>query len=166
MSIAPKNSIFRKAIIIDGCSTCVQMEPSNISAYRFHPALKNSLIKGNDMQKAKNRITISELIHTIIPKLKATEKLIGDTLLVLLETAGDEDEHNRRALQRQEFELEVTMIRMNLDHLMKRYAREIQEVVDATDDRPGALLRLDQHERLAIENARRLYERGQATQTA
>ncbi|WP_136064817.1 hypothetical protein [Modicisalibacter radicis] len=118
------------------------------------------------MPKAKNRITARELIHTIIPKLKAMEKLVGDTLLVLLETAGDEEERNRRLLQRQEFELEVTMIRMNLDHLMKRYAREIQEVVDATDDRPGAILQLDQHERLAIENARQLYERVQAIQTA
>lgn len=118
------------------------------------------------MQNARISISAHELIHDVVPKLKATEKIVGDTLLAMLETVSDEIERNRRTLQQQEFELEVTMIRMNLDHLLNRYARTIQEVIDAVDDGPGAILPLDQHESLAIENARRLYERAQATQTA
>lgn len=118
------------------------------------------------MRKTKDRISARELVHDVIPKLRATEKLISDTLLDMIETASDEEERSRRILQQQEFELEVTMIRMNLDHLMKRYAREIQEMIDAADDRPGALLQLDQHERFAIESARQLYQRVQTIQTA
>lgn len=79
------------------------------------------------MQNAKTSISVHELIHDVVPKLKATEKIVGDTLLAMLETVG---------------------------------------VIDAVDDGPGAILQLDQHESLAIENARRLYERVQAIQTA
>lgn len=39
-------------------------------------------------------------------------------------------------------------------------------MIDAADDRPGALLQLDQHERFAIESARQLYDRVQTIQTA
>ena len=118
------------------------------------------------MRKTKDRISARELVHDVIPKLRATEKLISDTLLDMIETASDEDERNRRTLQQQEFELEVTMIRMNLDHLLNRYAREIQNVVESADDRSGAILQLDQHERFAIESARQLYDRVQTIQTA
>ncbi len=118
------------------------------------------------MHNAKANISAQELVHNVIPKLRATEKLVSDALLDMIKTTNDEEERNRRTLQQQEFELEVTMIRMNLDHLMERYAKEIQEVVDSADDRPGALLQLDQHERFAIESARQLYDRVQTIQTA
>lgn len=113
-----------------------------------------------------NKLSARDLIYDIIPKLKATEKLISDTLVDMIKTANDEEERNRRILQQQEFELEVTMIRMNLDHLMKRYAREIQDAGESAGDHSGAILQLDQHERFAIESARQLYDRVQAIQTA
>ena len=62
-----------------------------------------------------------------------------------------------------EFELELVMIRMNLDHLMKRYASELQ---DATAGGVNVALELDQHERLAIQSARKLYERARTLQTS
>jgi len=58
------------------------------------------------------------------------------------------------------------MIRMNLDHLLKRYAKETQNVADAGGNNVDAMLELDQHERFAIESARQLYKRVQAIQTA
>ncbi|WP_087720962.1 hypothetical protein [Salinicola salarius] len=91
---------------------------------------------------------------------------MNNTLLVRAEKAGNDDERGHYQLLRQEFELEIMMIKMNLEHLLKRYAREIQDVADSDGNLTGPVLELDQHERFAIDSARKLYERARAIQTA
>lgn len=59
-----------------------------------------------------------------------------------------------------EFQLELTMIRMNLEHLLKRYQKELNAVVE--DKRHDQLLTLDAFEAMAIESAAQLYRRAQA----
>lgn len=113
-----------------------------------------------------NRISARDIVYDIIPKLEATENLVSNTLHDMISGASDNDERNRLELLQQEFELEVMMIQMNLDHLLKRYAEEIQEVIDGEGNNPGAMLKLDHHERFAIESARKLYERAHEIQTA
>ncbi|MCG7578245.1 MULTISPECIES: hypothetical protein [unclassified Halomonas] len=61
-----------------------------------------------------------------------------------------------------EFQLELTMIRMNLEHLLTRYHKELEAVVQ--DPRQDVLLRLDAFEATAIENAQQLYQRVQQLQ--
>ncbi|MEL7615063.1 hypothetical protein AAGW18_21395 [Vreelandella titanicae] len=55
------------------------------------------------------------------------------------------------------------MIRMSLEHLLKRYQQELDTVMN--DPRQDVLLTLDQHESVAIESAKTLYGRVQALQT-
>ncbi len=54
-----------------------------------------------------------------------------------------------------EFQLELTMIRMKLEHLLKRFHRELNMVMN--DKRQDVLLILDSYETMAIESATTLY---------
>ncbi len=116
------------------------------------------------MLDISERISARDLVYDIIPKLKATENLVNNTLQEMITQASDESERNRHHLLQQEFELELMMINMNLDHLLKRYAQVIQAVAESGGNNAGAILELDQHERLAIDSAKKLYERARAIQ--
>ncbi|WP_092570362.1 hypothetical protein [Aidingimonas halophila] len=112
------------------------------------------------------QITPRDILDDILPKVKATERVVNNTLKSMLEAADDSAERRRLENQVMEFELEITMIMMNLEHLMNRYAMAFQEVTDAGHRRSGPVLELDQHEVVAIESARKLYERIQEVQRA
>lgn len=117
------------------------------------------------MLKTADKVSAREIVYDITPKLKATENLINNTLQEMITQASDDSERGRRQLLQQEFELEIMMIKMNLDHLLKRYAKEIQTASDSSGKDSDAILELDQHERFAIDSAKKLYERVRAIQT-
>ncbi|WP_148253770.1 hypothetical protein [Aidingimonas lacisalsi] len=119
------------------------------------------------MTLTEHNITPRDLLDDILPKVKATERVVNNTLKSMLEEASD-DPAERRRLENQvmEFELEITMIMMNLEHLMNRYATAFQEVTDSGHRRSGPVLELDQHEVVAVDSARKLYERIQELQRA
>ncbi|MBD3896144.1 hypothetical protein IEI94_09805 [Halomonas sp. ML-15] len=117
------------------------------------------------MSMTAGGISARDLLHDLIPKLKATESFVNDTLVVMIDQAPPGEERLRRERQRQEFQLNLTMIRMNLKHLLKRHAHLLDEVSEADDLSPGQMLKLDEHERVALESARALYEQTQALQT-
>ena len=123
-------------------------------------------LQDHSTQNTDGKLFARDLVHDLIPKLKITENLVNNTLLVRAEKAGNDDERGHYQLLRQEFELEIMMIKMNLEHLLKRYAREIQDVTESDGNLTGPVLELDQHERFAIDSARKLYERARAIQTA
>lgn len=118
------------------------------------------------MSSQADTISAYDVAYDVLPKLKATENLISNTLNDMIQQSCSEEERNRLNLLQQEFELEIMMIRMNFSHLFKRYTEEIQEVIDADGNSPGVMLKLDQHERFAIESARQLYLRAHELQTA
>ncbi|WP_448128035.1 hypothetical protein [Salinicola sp. NYA28a] len=91
---------------------------------------------------------------------------MNDTLRVRVAKAGNDDERSHYQLLQQEFELEIMMINMNLEHLLQRYAQEIRNIAESDGSLTGPVLELDQHERFAIDSARKLYERARAIQTA
>lgn len=107
-----------------------------------------------------------DLVHDLIPKLKTTQNLVNDTLRVRVAKAGNDDERSHYQLLQQEFELEIMMINMNLEHLLQRYAQEIRNIAESDGSLTGPMLELDRHERFAIDSARKLYERARAIQTA
>ncbi|MHB0775268.1 hypothetical protein [Halomonas sp. WWR20] len=111
------------------------------------------------MQNPNNTLSARDLLHDIIPKLNATEKLVNDTLQAKLEESRSAEEQARVLKQQQEFQLEITIIRMNLDHLLARYADELKKFTDTGSRPPGPMLELDPHESVAINNARQLYTR-------
>jgi hypothetical protein len=106
--------------------------------------------------------TAKSILDDVLPKLKAVEDLVNNTLSTLIAQAQSNDVRHRNELLQQEFQLEITMIRMNLDHLVTRYAKELN---DAAIGSGNASLKLDRHEQFAIQSAKALYERARAIQT-
>lgn len=106
-----------------------------------------------------------ELIDDLVPKLKATEHFIGDTLVVKIRHCPDPRERDRLRGLKTEFEVELSMIRMNLKHLLRRYSTQIGAVMGDDTKQSDAQLVLDEHEVVAIENIRRLYRRSHELQT-
>lgn len=106
-----------------------------------------------------------DVVYDVIPKLKTTERLVDSTLRGRIARCADADEKARLEELKIEFELEISMIRMNLEHLMRRYSRQLEEAARNGASRQGAVLTLDAHEAVAIESARTLYRRAQALAT-
>lgn len=104
-----------------------------------------------------NTTTISalEVVNDLIPKLNAVEKHIDYMLKAVLETDKMPAHIERYAKLQAEFRLELTMIRMNLEHLLKRYSHELEAAM--SDSRQDVLFTLDAYEAMAVENAKQLY---------
>ena len=115
------------------------------------------------MSKISTTISAHKVVTGVIPKLKAVEKQIDLTIRTVINTSQPPAHIERYAKLKAEFQLELTMIRMNLKHLLKRYSQELVAVVN--DPRQDVLLTLDAYEATAIENAKQLYSRVQALQT-
>ncbi len=111
-----------------------------------------------------NATTISALyvVEELVPRLNAVDNQIEKTISAII-NAGQASQIERYSKLQAEFQLELTMIRMNLEHLLKRYSKELAAVVN--DPRQDVLLTLDAYEATAIENAKQLYRRVQALQT-
>tara|TARA_R110002049_G_scaffold102718_1_gene248471 strand:+ start:16556 stop:16915 length:360 start_codon:yes stop_codon:yes gene_type:complete len=108
-------------------------------------------------------ISANNVLNDIIPKLNAVEKLVDGTLKEIVEASRLPAEIERYSKLQMEFQLELTMIRMNLEHLLKRYHKELEAVMN--DPRQDLQLTLDQHESVAVESAKTLYQRVQELQT-
>jgi len=114
------------------------------------------------MMPDANTISAWEVTQELIPKLNAVEEQIESTLKAILNTHQEPDEIERYTKFWGEFQLELMMIRMNLENLFKRYHRELEAAIN--DPRKDILLTLDQHETIAVENARQLHNRVQRLQ--
>ncbi|MFW3614488.1 hypothetical protein [Billgrantia antri] len=115
------------------------------------------------MSETSDSLSAQALIHDLMPKFKAAETFIHDTLRSKIERCYDPAEKLRLKNLKIEFELETVMIRMNLKHLMQRYSAELVEFQEGANE--GALLELQEEEGIAIGNLRRLYQRAQEWQT-
>jgi ABC-type phosphate transport system auxiliary subunit len=115
------------------------------------------------VNKSAQAISGHSVLHDIIPKLKTVDRLVNQTLAGLIETRHDAAQTAHYEKLKAEFQLELTMIRMNLEHLLKRYRHELEAV--RNDTHQDVLLTLDAYEATAIENAKQLYRRVQALQT-
>ncbi|MGR2737467.1 hypothetical protein ACUY1T_03325 [Billgrantia sp. Q4P2] len=52
-----------------------------------------------------------------------------------------------------------------MEHLLKRYSEQLADAVDDPEGKGGIMLTLDEHEAVAIESIRRLYQRSHELQT-
>lgn len=109
-------------------------------------------------------ISARGVIHDLIPKLKVTEHFLSDTLTVNIESSPDLREKLRLQGLKAEFELEIAMIRMNLEHLLKRYADQLSKV-GAAEGKGDIILELDEHEAVAVQSIKRLYQRTHELET-
>lgn len=104
-------------------------------------------------------------MRDVIPKLRATRHLIETILNERIKTCHDEEERQRLTVLQDEFMLEITMIRMNLEHLFKRYSDQLKAASEGRQHFTSPLLEMDDSESVAIESAKRLYRRAQELQT-
>ncbi|MCO7247882.1 hypothetical protein [Halomonas sp. Mc5H-6] len=107
-------------------------------------------------------ISAHEVMYDLIPRLNALEGQINNTVEAMITASQSPVEKKRNENLKIEFELELTMIRMNLQHLLSRYQNELQAVT--RDDRQDILLALDKHETVAVQSAKALYDRVQRLQ--
>ncbi|WP_046077945.1 hypothetical protein [Halomonas sp. HG01] len=117
------------------------------------------------MSASIDLLSAHDVIFELIPKLQATERLVDSTLQARIERCTDTDERARLEELKVEFELEIAMIRMNLEHLMTRYSRQLEAVRQGEQAGNSASLTLDAHEAVAVESARTLYRRAQELAT-
>ena len=95
----------------------------------------------NDAFSTMNQIDARELMRDVIPKLRATRHLIETVV----------NERRRLSVLQDEFALEMTMIRINLEHLLKRYSDQL--AASGRDERHF------QSPILTMDDAKRLYAR-------
>jgi hypothetical protein len=111
-----------------------------------------------------NAATISAVyvVTELVPKLSAVEKQVEKMICAVINTNQVPAHIERYTKLQAEFQLELTMIRMNLEHLLTRYRKELDRVMK--DPRQDVLLSLDAFEATTIENAQQLYQRVQQLQ--
>ena len=114
------------------------------------------------MSKNVQTISAYRIINDVIPKLNAVEKLVESTLNEIVVTSRLPVEIARYSKLQIEFQLEISMIRMNLEHFLHRYQVEITAVKQ--NEKNDRLLTLDPQEMIAIESATVLYRRVQELQ--
>ncbi|SER41844.1 hypothetical protein SAMN04487958_10149 [Vreelandella subterranea] len=111
---------------------------------------------------SQKSISAHEVMYDLIPKLNALERQINNTLEAMITAGQSPAEKESTEKLKIEFELELTMIRMNLQHLLSRYRTELEAVT--RDDHHDVTLALDKHETVAVESAKALYDRVQRLQ--
>ncbi|MCE9682807.1 hypothetical protein [Halomonas alkalisoli] len=111
----------------------------------------------------RQRITLHEVVYDILPKLKAAEVMIDNTLLAILKATEEPLEQARRRDQQDTMELELFTIRLNIKHLLTRYSQDMQAMRESEENGAatgeGPVLTLDDGEAQAIEKAKMLHER-------
>lgn len=109
------------------------------------------------------KITLHEVLYEIIPKLKAAEAMIQNTLVAILDATEEPLETTRRQEQQVALELELFTIRLNVNHLLNRHSQAVQAMRDSEQSGAaigdGPVLTLDDGEAQAIEKAKMLHER-------
>lgn len=110
-------------------------------------------------------LSAHDVIFELIPKLQTIERLVDSTLQTRIERCTDQGETIRLEELKIEFELEIAMIRMNLEHLMTRYSQQLEAARQNGKTGNSASLTLDAHEAVAVESARTLYRRAQELAT-
>lgn len=102
------------------------------------------------------RISSDTLLNDLLPKLNAVEFIIGKRLTMTMARTSEPAELARLTELQREFDLELMMIRMNLEHLFKRYAAIIQP----PDKQPqNTVLDLEESEQTALQAAVNLYNK-------
>jgi hypothetical protein len=109
------------------------------------------------MKTAGATVTSHELINDVIPKLKTVEFILDSKLAAAIENSKEAQQREKYQVYQQEFQLELIMIRMNLEHLLSRYADIIKPIDGKRDE--DTYLELDDSERVALSAIINLYNK-------
>lgn len=99
-------------------------------------------------------ITVKRLVTELMPKLHTIEHIIETRLNDLIWKAPTPTRKFQLESLKDEFELELMMIKMNMKHLLRRHQTKIN-LADLDND--DTELELDDREQTAVEAAWKLY---------
>lgn len=108
------------------------------------------------MKSASATVTSEQLINDVIPKLKTVEFILESKLKAAIENSTDAQQQAKYQVYQQEFQLELMMIQMNLEHLLSRYADIIKPEGRRAEN---TYLELDDSERVALSAIMNLYNK-------
>lgn len=106
-----------------------------------------------------DRIRAGELLHDLMPKIRGLEAAVKATFENRLAYISDPRDRARQEQLRDDFELELTRIWINIDNLTKREAARLNRATGGDQQAIDSYIALDPHEAKAIDLARTLYRR-------
>ena len=110
------------------------------------------------MPQYNAKMTLNELVYSVIPNLNTAERLVCNTLDSLIESAENPLDVFKRTEQRQAFNLELHRIRMNIKHLLDRYRADVDEIMRKNGGVDGPVIEPDALEADAIQSAIDIYQ--------
>lgn len=111
------------------------------------------------------QIRVRDLQDDLIPKLKSAKATVETTLHQRMIQALHDQDRERFRILRTEFQLEITMIEMNLRHLVQREAAVMERAMNGDEEAAETYLWLEDGEANAIERAQAMYRRLQGLTT-
>lgn len=110
------------------------------------------------MMQPSDTIPARDIVDDILPKLASIQSFVDHTLSTSIHQQDDADARKREENLKAELEMELTIIRMNIDNLTKRHEHIISRL-GASRKTCGPDVEIDKHEAAAIEHLMRLHKR-------
>ncbi|WP_017429424.1 hypothetical protein [Vreelandella jeotgali] len=117
------------------------------------------------MQNDRDLLSLYDVVYVIVPRLHRAQKLVNQTVESLIDNAPSADALATRLEQRRQFTLEVQSIHANLEHLLERYRKDVQTLLQSGGHQGDSRIAPDEMETEALEGAREIYRKVVAFQT-
>lgn len=109
------------------------------------------------MKQSNMTIPSREIVDDVLPKLTSLQSLIDHTLSASIQRQNNADERKREESLKAELDTGLFIIRMNIDHLIKRYELTLSQLSDSRQVR-GPDIEIDKSEAAAIEHLKHLHQ--------
>lgn len=110
------------------------------------------------MMQSNHTIPARDIVDDIMPKLASIQSFVDHSLSASIRRQDNADERRREENLKAELEMELTIIRMNIDHLIKRHDATLSRL-GVSRQTCGPDVEIDKHEAAAIEHLKRLHHR-------
>lgn len=117
------------------------------------------------MQTYSPPLSLYDVVYVIVPRLHRAQKLVNRTLDTLITGAISGEDLAKRLEQRRQFTMELQAIHTNLEHLLERYRREVQDLLRSQGSQGNRDVTPDEMEIDAVERAKEIYRKVVAFQT-
>ncbi|WP_168013449.1 hypothetical protein [Halomonas salinarum] len=110
------------------------------------------------MTRPNGTIPARDIVDDILPKLTSIQSFVDHTLSASIQRQDNANERKREENLKAELEMELTIIRMNIDNLTKRHEPTISRL-GVSRQASGPEIDIDKYEAAAIEHLKRLHQR-------
>tara|TARA_B100000700_G_scaffold60311_1_gene65924 strand:+ start:67 stop:423 length:357 start_codon:yes stop_codon:yes gene_type:complete len=110
------------------------------------------------MIQPNTTIPARDIVEDILPKLTSIQSFVDHSLSASIQRQDNATERKREENLKAELEMELTMIRMNIDNLIERHEPTLSRL-GVSRQSCGPDVEIDKHEAAAIEHLKRLHQR-------